>query len=67
MASSSILRTNGVARRKAGAGGTLGVRALALTYLTVMLIIPLTVIFYDGLRDGLGAMWRSIAQPAAWH
>jgi len=47
--------------------GGLTVRALALTYLTVMLIIPLTVIFYDGLRDGLGGMWRSIMQPAAWH
>jgi sulfate transport system permease protein len=43
------------------------VRGLALTYLTVMLIIPLAVIFYDGLRDGVGGMWRSIAQPAAWH
>ena len=47
--------------------GGLAVRALALTYLTMMLIIPLAVIFYDGLRDGLGGMWRSITQPAAWH
>jgi sulfate transport system permease protein len=54
-------------RASARLSGGLGVRALALTYLTVMLIIPLAVIFYDGLRDGLGGMWRSIAQPAAWH
>jgi sulfate/thiosulfate transport system permease protein len=47
--------------------GTLAVRGLALTYLTVMLIIPLAVIFYDGLSDGLGGMWRAIIQPVAWH
>jgi sulfate/thiosulfate transport system permease protein len=47
--------------------GGLGVRALALTYLTVMLIIPLAVIFYDGLRGGLGGMVRAILQPVAWN
>src|SRR5215207_1806814 len=47
--------------------GGLGVRALALTYLTVMLIIPLAVIFYDGLRGGLGGMVRAIVQPVAWN
>jgi len=47
--------------------GGLTVRALALTYLTVMLIIPLAVIFYDGLSGGLGGMWRAIIQPVAWH
>ncbi|HJZ49182.1 MAG TPA: ABC transporter permease subunit, partial [Roseiflexaceae bacterium] len=47
--------------------GGLAVRALALTYLTLMLIIPLGVILYDGLRDGLGGMWRSITVPVAWH
>jgi sulfate transport system permease protein len=67
MASSSIVKTASITRRTARSGGGLGVRGLALTYLTVMLIIPLAVIFYDGLRDGVGGMWRSIAQPAAWH
>jgi sulfate/thiosulfate transport system permease protein len=47
--------------------GGIGVRTLALTYLTVMLIIPLAVIFYDGLRDGLGGLARAILQPVAWH
>jgi sulfate/thiosulfate transport system permease protein len=47
--------------------GGLGVRTLALTYLTVMLIIPLAVIFYDGLRGGLGGMVRAIVQPVAWN
>jgi sulfate/thiosulfate transport system permease protein len=47
--------------------GSLGVRAVALSYLTVMLIIPLGVILQDGLRGGLGGMWRAVTQPVAWH
>jgi sulfate transport system permease protein len=43
------------------------VRTVALTYLTVMLIIPLAVIFQDGLRAGLGGLWQSILSPIAWH
>jgi sulfate transport system permease protein len=43
------------------------VRAVALSYLTVMLIIPLGVILQDGLRGGLSGMWRAVAQPVAWH
>ena len=59
--------TNILARPPARLTGGLAVRTLALTYLTVMLIIPLAVIFYDGLSDGLGGMWRAIIQPVAWH
>jgi sulfate transport system permease protein len=59
--------TNILARPPARLTGGLTVRTLALTYMTVMLIIPLAVIFYDGLSDGLGGMWRAIIQPVAWH
>jgi sulfate transport system permease protein len=38
-----------------------------LTYLAVMLIIPLAIIFQDGLQEGLGGLWRAISQPVAWH
>jgi len=47
--------------------GGLGIRAAALTYLTILLIIPLAVLARDGLRDGLDGMWRAISQPVAWH
>ncbi|HEX9370079.1 MAG TPA: sulfate ABC transporter permease subunit CysT [Roseiflexaceae bacterium] len=43
------------------------VRALALTYLAVLLIIPLSVIFVDGLRGGLGGLVRAVTQPVAMH
>ncbi len=57
-------------RQDAGRGlpwGRWGVRAGALTYLAFMLIIPLAVIFQDGLSDGLAGVWRTIAAPVAWH
>jgi len=43
------------------------VRAVALSYLAVILIIPLLVIFQDGLREGLGELWRQVTLPVAWH
>lgn len=47
--------------------GRWGVRAVALSYLAVILIIPLMVIFQDGLREGLGELWRQVTLPVAWH
>lgn len=46
--------------------GRWGLRSIALSYLTVMLIIPLLVILQDGLREGLGEFWRQITLPVAW-
>jgi len=47
--------------------GRWGIRAIALAYLSVMLIVPLAVILRDGLRAGLGGLWQAITVPAAWH
>jgi sulfate transport system permease protein len=47
--------------------GRWGARAVALSYLTVMLIVPLVVILQDGLRQGLSGLWRAISAPVAWH
>lgn len=41
-------------------------RAAALSYLALMLIIPLLVIFQDGLSQGLGGLWQAVRQPVAW-
>jgi sulfate transport system permease protein len=43
------------------------VRTIALTYLTVVLFIPLAVIIHDGLREGLSGLWRAVTFPMAWH
>lgn len=47
--------------------GRWGVRAIALTYLTVMLIIPLAVIVRDGFQAGLTGFWQAVSTPVAWH
>jgi sulfate transport system permease protein len=46
--------------------GRLAIRIAALSYLAVMLIIPLAVIFQDGLREGLGEFWAQVTTPIAW-
>ena len=47
--------------------GRWGIRTIALTYLTVMLLIPLLVILQDGLRERIGEFWRQVTLPIAWH
>jgi sulfate transport system permease protein len=47
--------------------GAWGLRAAALTYLTLLLIIPLVVIFQDGLREGFEGLWHQITLPIAWN
>jgi len=43
-----------------------GVKSAAFTYLSVLLLIPLVVIFQDGLRGGLDGLWNAVTQPIAW-
>ena len=46
--------------------GRWGLRTVALTYLVVMLVIPLLVILQDGTRQGLAELWRQVTLPMAW-
>ena len=39
---------------------------IALAYLTIVLVVPLLVIFRDGTREGLAELWRQVTLPAAW-
>ena len=45
--------------------GRWGVRSVAISYLTLMLVIPLLVIFQDGLREGLTGVWEAVSKPIA--
>jgi sulfate/thiosulfate transport system permease protein len=45
--------------------GRYSVRTVAFTYLAVLLIIPLLIIFQDGLSNGLGGLWRAVTLPIA--
>jgi sulfate transport system permease protein len=40
-------------------------RAAALTYLIVLIVVPLAVISAEGFRAGWGAFWETITHPAA--
>lgn len=53
-------------RSRVAPWGRWSVRTLALTYLLVMLVIPLAVIVQDGLSAGVAGLWDTIAQPVAW-
>lgn len=46
--------------------GRWGLRGVAFAYLGAMLIVPLAVILQDGLRAGLGGLWREVTLPIAW-
>ncbi len=43
-----------------------GLRAAAVTYLGLMLILPLAAVVNDGLSGGIGGLWADISRPAAW-
>ncbi len=45
----------------------LGLRTLVLGYLTVLLLIPVGLVFYRTFQHGLVPVWRSITTPAAVH
>ena len=44
-----------------------GLRAVALGYLAVLLLIPVGVVFYRTFEHGAAAFWSSITTPAAIH
>jgi sulfate transport system permease protein len=47
--------------------GRLGLRVLVLAYLTVLLLVPVGLVFYRTLEHGLAPVWQSVTTPAAIH
>jgi sulfate transport system permease protein len=45
----------------------LGLRALVLTYLAVLLLVPVGLVFYRTFEHGLLPVWQSVTTPAAVH
>ncbi|HEX2990401.1 MAG TPA: sulfate ABC transporter permease subunit CysT [Anaerolineales bacterium] len=65
----NLSTTISTSKNRAGASlpwGRWGLRTVALTYLAVMLVIPLLVILQDGTRQGLAELWRQVTLPMAW-
>src|SRR3954469_5119809 len=45
--------------------GRIGIRAFALGYLALLLLVPIGVVLYRTFEPGVGAVWDSITTPAA--
>jgi len=45
----------------------IGLRVLGLSYLALLLLVPVALIFYRTFEHGVGAVWESITTPAAIH
>ncbi|MCB1214404.1 MAG: sulfate ABC transporter permease subunit CysT [Deltaproteobacteria bacterium] len=43
-----------------------GLRLIALSYLVLLVVLPLSAIFYDGFREGLFTFLENILRPSAW-
>jgi sulfate transport system permease protein len=53
------------ARQVSRPWGQWSLRAVALIYLSVMLLLPLAAVVNDGLSGGLQGLWADISRPAA--
>ena len=40
---------------------------IVLAFLGLFLFLPLTVVFVEAFRAGLGVWWAAVSDPAAWH
>src|SRR5688572_6103559 len=59
------------AKSRAATQDPLWLRALligtSITFTSLLLVLPLIVVFAEALRDGVGAYLKSFQDPAAWH
>jgi sulfate/thiosulfate transport system permease protein len=56
-----------VSPHAAATASRIGLRTIALAYLTVLLIAPLALVFYRAFEHGLGTFWTAVTSPAALH
>ena len=56
-----------VSPHAAATASRIGLRTIALAYLTVLLIAPLALVFYRAFEHGFGTFWDAVTSPAALH
>jgi sulfate transport system permease protein len=54
-------------RTERASGAALGLRAVALLYVTMLVAVPVVVLAYRALKPGLGAVLDSVRDPVAQH
>ena len=47
--------------------GRLGLRVVALGYLALLLVVPVGMVFYRALENGIGPAWDAVTTPPAVH
>jgi sulfate transport system permease protein len=47
--------------------GRLGLRVAALGYLALLLVVPVGMVFYRALENGIGPAWEAVTTPPAQH
>ena len=47
--------------------GRLGLRVVALGYLSLLLVVPVGMVFYRAFEDGIGPAWEAVTTPPAQH
>ncbi len=47
--------------------GKISLRTMAVSYLAFMLILPLSAVLHDGLKDGTLSFLGHVTRPTAWH
>jgi sulfate/thiosulfate transport system permease protein len=47
--------------------GKLALRAIALGYLALLLVVPVGMVFYRALENGIGPAWDAVTTPPAQH
>ena len=47
--------------------GRLSLRVVALGYLALLLIVPIGMVFYRALENGIGPAWDAVTTPPAQH
>lgn len=64
-ATTTPLAAPGKTRQAPRLWGQWSLRAVALIYLSVMLLLPLAAVVSDGLSGGLTGLWADVSRPAA--
>jgi sulfate transport system permease protein len=54
-------------RRERASGAAVGLRTIALIYVTLLVVVPVVVLSYRALKPGIGAFFDSLNEPAAQH
>lgn len=54
-------------RRERASTSKLGLRTVALLYVTILVLVPVAVLVYRALEPGLGALFNALSDPYAQH